>query len=146
MVSIINLAQWLQWTTWSLSLLTPHLWMFIFLVVSCFVFIHRYSESLLYTSVKFQAAPLIQEPSQEELDLPPPRRQFLEDSEDQSRRSYRYTHLLDGQLIPPAAAAECDCFTIPRALQFNSLNTSGDRFHYHPHFTYKASRTKTFTC
>ncbi|XP_016070310.1 PREDICTED: zinc finger protein 236 [Miniopterus natalensis] len=38
--------------------------------------------------------PLIQEPSQEELDLPPLRRQFLEDSEDQSRRSYRcdYCH------------------------------------------------------
>lgn len=100
--------------------------MFIFLVVSCFVFINRYSGSQLSTYVKFQTAPLIQEPSQEELDLPPPRRQFLEDSEDQSRRSYRYTHLLDGQLISPAAAAEWDCLTIPRALQFNSLNTSGD--------------------
>ncbi|XP_032943674.1 zinc finger protein 236 [Rhinolophus ferrumequinum] len=33
--------------------------------------------------------PLIQESSQEELDLPAPRSQFLEDSEDQSRRSYR---------------------------------------------------------
>ncbi|XP_035866033.1 zinc finger protein 236 isoform X1 [Phyllostomus discolor] len=38
--------------------------------------------------------PLMEEPSQEELDLPPPRRPFLEDSEDQSRRSYRcdYCH------------------------------------------------------
>ncbi|KAM7126021.1 zinc finger protein 236 isoform 3-T3 [Molossus nigricans] len=39
-------------------------------------------------------APLMEEPSQEELGLPPPRRQFLEDSEDQSRRAYRcdYCH------------------------------------------------------
>ncbi|XP_053768453.1 zinc finger protein 236 isoform X3 [Desmodus rotundus] len=38
--------------------------------------------------------PLMQEPSQEELDLPAPRRPFLEDSGDQSRRSYRcdYCH------------------------------------------------------
>ncbi|XP_066209598.1 zinc finger protein 236 isoform X3 [Saccopteryx leptura] len=38
--------------------------------------------------------PLIQESSQEELDLQTPRRPFLEDSEDQSRRSYRcdYCH------------------------------------------------------
>lgn len=58
------------------------------LVVPC-LFTGRYSGGQLCASVVFQAAPLIQESSQEELDLQTQRPQFLEDSQDQSRRSYR---------------------------------------------------------
>lgn len=78
----------------------------------------------LYASVTFQTTPLIEEPSQEELDLPPPRRQFLEDSEDQSRRSYRYTQLRAGGLHgpPPGSTASQS-----RAPQSDPLETSESR-------------------
>lgn len=81
--TITDVAQWLRRA--AEFLLCLHVARVLSLSV---VGIHRVQVSPLYL-LTFQTAPLIEEPSQEELDLPPPRRQFLEDSEDQSRRSYR---------------------------------------------------------